>query len=59
LGLLGALVAYLAHGMFDSPTSFIRASAILWILYGLQAALWLHLRERRAINDSAGQVSTP
>ena len=57
MGLLGALVAYLAHGMFDSPTSFIRASAILWILFGLQAALWLHLREQQAINDSAGQVS--
>jgi putative inorganic carbon (HCO3(-)) transporter len=57
LGLLGALVAYLVHGTFDSPTSFVRASAILWILFGLQAALWLHLRKRQAINDSAGQVS--
>ena len=57
LGLLGALVAYLVHGMFDSPTSFVRASAILWILFGLQAALWLHLRGQQTINDSAGQVS--
>ncbi len=47
LGLLGALIAYLGHGLFDSPTSFIRASAILWLLFGLQAALWLHLREQR------------
>ena len=58
MGLLGALVAYLAHGMFDSPTSFIRASAILWIVFGLQAALWLHLREERAANDTVGQMST-
>ena len=57
IGLLGALAAYVAHGMFDSPTSFIRAGAILWILFGLQAALWLHLREQQVINDSAGQVS--
>ena len=46
IGLAGALVAYVGHGLFDSPTSFIRASAILWILFGLQASVWLHLRER-------------
>ncbi len=46
LGLLGALIALLGHGLFDSPTSFIRASAIIWLLFGLQAALWLHLREQ-------------
>ena len=59
VGLLGALVAYLVHGIFDSPTSFVRASAILWILFGLQAALWLHLWKQQAINESAGQVGTP
>jgi putative inorganic carbon (HCO3(-)) transporter len=59
VGLLGALVAYLVHGIFDSPTSFVRASAILWILFGLQAALWLHLWKQQAINDSARQVGTP
>ncbi len=48
LGLLGALIAYLGHGLFDNPTSFIRASAIVWLLFGLQAALWLHLREHRS-----------
>ncbi len=46
VGLAGGSVAYVGHGMFDSPTSFVRASAILWLLFGLQAALWLHLRER-------------
>jgi hypothetical protein len=45
IGLAGALAAYWAHGLFDSPTSFIKASAILWTLFGVQAALWLHLRE--------------
>ena len=46
IGLAGALAAYLGHGLFDSPTSFIRASAILWTLFGLQAALWLYLQEQ-------------
>jgi len=58
MGLLGALVAYLVHGMFDSPTSFVRANAILWILFGLQAALWLLLREHQATYDLTGQAST-
>jgi putative inorganic carbon (HCO3(-)) transporter len=57
MGLLGALVAYLVHGIFDSPTSFIRAAAMLWILFGLQVALWLHLREQQAICDPKGYVS--
>lgn len=48
LGLLGALVASLTHGIFDSPTAFIRASAILWTLFGLQTALWLHLRDQQS-----------
>ena len=55
LGLLGALVAYVGHGLFDSPTSFIRAGAILWILFGLQVALWLHLREHRPAEDQPRQ----
>ena len=46
VGLAGALAAYLGHGLFDSPTSFIRASAILWTLFGLEAALWLYIREQ-------------
>jgi putative inorganic carbon (HCO3(-)) transporter len=58
VGLLGALAAYLGHGMFDSPTSFVRASAILWILFGLQVSLWLHLREHQAVCDSAERQST-
>jgi putative inorganic carbon (HCO3(-)) transporter len=47
IGLLGALVAYLGHGLFDSITSFIKAHTILWGLVGLQTALWLYLSERR------------
>ncbi len=58
LGLLGALVAFLAHGMFDNPTSFIRPSAILWTLLGLQVAFWLHLREQQGICSSAAQESS-
>ncbi len=45
LGLLGALAAYLGHGLFDSISSFIKAHTILWGLFGLQTALWLSLRE--------------
>ncbi len=55
VGLLGAFVAFLAHGMFDSPTFFIRANAILWTLFGLQAALWLHLREKQESGALTGQ----
>jgi putative inorganic carbon (HCO3(-)) transporter len=51
LGLLGALVAYVGHGLFDNPTSFIRAGSILWIVFGLQVALWLYLREQRQAED--------
>lgn len=46
IGLLGALVAFLGHGLFDSITSFIKAHTILWGLWGLQTALWLYLGER-------------
>lgn len=45
-GLFGALVAYMTHGLFDSITSFIKAGAIGWVLFGLQAAVWLYLREK-------------
>jgi putative inorganic carbon (HCO3(-)) transporter len=58
VGLLGGLVAYLVHGMFDSPTSFVRANAILWVLFGLQAAFWLYLRERQATGGVAARAST-
>ncbi len=58
VGLLGGLVAFLGHGIFDCPTSFIRANAILWTLFGLQSALWLYLREKRAIKALAGQAGT-
>lgn len=58
LGLLGALVAFLAHGIFDNPTSFIRPSAILWTLLGLQAAFWLYLREQQGGGASTGQESS-
>ena len=44
-GLLGALVAYMIHGLFDSITSFIKAYTIIWAIFGLQAALWLCLHE--------------
>jgi O-antigen ligase len=47
IGLLGALAAYLGHGMFDSIDSFIKASAIVWVVFGLLAALWLHLASER------------
>jgi putative inorganic carbon (HCO3(-)) transporter len=57
LGLLGALVALLAHGIFDNPTSFIRAGAILWTLFGLQVAFWLHLREEREGRPSTRRES--
>lgn len=57
LGLLGTLIAVLGHGLFDSPTAFIRASAIMWLLYGLQAALWLHLRgQRPSVTRSDGKL---
>ena len=58
LGLLGALVAFLAHGLFDNPTSFIRPSVILWTLLGLQAAFWLYLREQQGGGASTGQESS-
>jgi putative inorganic carbon (HCO3(-)) transporter len=48
LGLLGAIVAYLGHGAFDSINSLIRANTIVWGVFGLQVALWLHLRSERA-----------
>lgn len=54
IGLAGALVTFVGHGLFDSPTSFIRANAILWILFGCEAALWLHLR-----NDGPSAVQPP
>jgi len=54
MGLLGGLAAYVGHGLFDSPTSFIRAGAILWLLFGLQAALWLHLRAGHASQSADG-----
>jgi O-antigen ligase len=44
IGLLGALVAYVAHGQFDSITSFIKPHTVLWGIFGLQTALWLLLR---------------
>ena len=47
IGLLGALAAYLGHGMFDSIDSFIKASAIVWVVFGLLAALWSHLASER------------
>jgi len=45
-GLLGALVVYVTHGLFDSITSFIKANTIIWAVFGLQTALWLCLHER-------------
>jgi putative inorganic carbon (HCO3(-)) transporter len=45
-GLLGALVVYVTHGLFDSITSFIKANTIIWAILGLQTALWLCLHER-------------
>jgi O-antigen ligase len=45
-GLLGALVATVAHGLFDSITSFIKASSIAWAFFGLATALWLCLRDQ-------------
>lgn len=47
VGLLGALVAYLGHGVFDSIDSFIKANTILWAIFGLQTALWLYLTSDR------------
>jgi putative inorganic carbon (HCO3(-)) transporter len=58
VGLLGGLVAFVAHGMFDSPTSFIRANAILWTLVGLQSALWLYLQEQRVMTTPIAQAGT-
>jgi putative inorganic carbon (HCO3(-)) transporter len=58
VGLLGGLVAFLGHGVFDCPTSFIRANAILWTLFGLQSALWLYLREQSATKALARHAST-
>ncbi len=54
IGLLGAWVAYLSHGLLDSMTSFIKAHTILWGLFGLQAALWAYLlgRQRQASPNS-------
>lgn len=54
LGLLGSVVAHLGHGLFDSPTSFIRGSAILWLLFGVQTALWLHLHGARFLRAPTG-----
>jgi putative inorganic carbon (HCO3(-)) transporter len=44
IGLLGSLVAFVAHGHFDSTTSFIKAHTVIWGLIGLQTTLWLYLR---------------
>lgn len=52
VGLLGAIVAYVGHGMFDSPTALIRANTILWLVFGLQAALWLHLQRHGQVQGS-------
>ncbi len=43
VGLLGSVAAYLGHGLFDSIDSFIKAHTIVWAVFGLQVALWLHL----------------
>lgn len=43
VGLLGAVVAYLGHGLFDSIDSFVKANTIVWGIFGLQVVLWLHL----------------
>lgn len=52
MGLLGAIVAYVGHGIFDSPTAFIRTNTILWLVFGLQAALWLHLQRHGQVQGS-------
>ena len=49
-GLLGALVAHLVHGQFDSVTSFIRPHTVLWGLFGMQTALWLYLRGQKRLS---------
>jgi len=43
IGLLGALVAFVVHGQFDSVTSFIKPHTAFWGIIGLQTALWLYL----------------
>lgn len=58
-GLLGATVTYLFHGLFDSITSFIKASAVVWSLFGLQAALWLYLRQEKPVQPVAEGDSSP
>ena len=51
IGLLGALVAYVVHGQFDSITSFIKPHTVLWGLFGMQTALWLYLRGQKGLFD--------
>jgi putative inorganic carbon (HCO3(-)) transporter len=53
-GLLGGVVAYMTHGLFDSITSFIKASTIIWAFFGLETALWLCLHDRIKTDAQAG-----
>jgi len=53
IGLLGAIVAYLGHGVFDSIDSLIKANTIVWGVFGLQVALWLYLKTERIHGSQA------
>jgi putative inorganic carbon (HCO3(-)) transporter len=64
IGLLGAVTGYLGHGVFDSTDSLIRVNTIVWMIFGLQTALWLHLNSEllpRAEPEArmAGAISEP
>ncbi len=47
LGLLGALVVFLVHGLFDVLTYATRAAIIIWALFGLMLATGLAPAEQR------------
>lgn len=57
LGLLGSLIVYLIHGQFEVITYAARAAILVWLLWGVTAAIALHkpapLRQEEGATPSA------
>lgn len=45
IGLLGALVVYLVHGLVETITAYARAGIIVWGVFGVLTVLWLSVHE--------------
>ncbi len=52
IGLLGALLVFLAHGMFEVITTATRAAIVVWGLFGLMAAVGAADAAERAPGDA-------